>query len=242
MDTSEHPEPYLIWNETAYAADPRVNGSLLPKSELIRWIKRGVFLALVMIALPPVPYRVGPIWLLSLAAGYAAAVLIALLMVLPLRRVVPSFQNRISVPAHRKLSEWAIGLTILHLVLFVASDTQTIEYLKPAQPVFMVAGNVGLILMAIVWATSLETPRVVFIKSMLGFRSIHIVLSIAVVVLIGLHVLGSATFINGPLKPLIFTAISAYIILKTLRAGLRPERSNSNLPESENDSPREVQP
>lgn len=225
MDSSERSGPYLIWNDDGASTSGSFNEHVLSKAAVAGWLKRCALAAFVILALPPIPYLTGVIWLLSLATGYLAAVAIAMLMVLPLRRVMSGVQQRITVPTHRRLSEWALILTTAHLILLLVADTTTIEYLKPAQPVFMIAGNAALILMAIVWATSLEKARVFIFRTNLNFRPIHIVLSILTAVLIPVHMIGSAAFVTGPLKPVIFAAITAYAVLQTLRTNVRAERT-----------------
>jgi DMSO/TMAO reductase YedYZ heme-binding membrane subunit len=210
------PEPYLIWREQhpdQSAGQPKA----LSKSAVTIWVRNCALLALVLIALPPLPMLLTPVWLLAMVTGYAACVLIAAVMLLPLRTLLLWPRQRISIPHHKQLAEWALGLSALHTVLFLVTDHVTLEYLKPSQPRYMLAGNIGLILMGLLIVTSLERPRVALFGPRYPFRSVHVVLSILLVVLVAAHMIGSNIYIAHPVKAAVCALIAAGLIVVTLK-------------------------
>jgi DMSO/TMAO reductase YedYZ heme-binding membrane subunit len=210
------PEPYLVWK------DPdREKGAEIPlvlsRPERNRWLRNGAMVALLLIVLPPFPYLMSPVWLLALVTGYAAAVLIAVLMVLPLRRLAGWPQTRLSVESHKRLGELALGLTVVHTALFLTGEALTLEYIWPSQPVFMIAGNAGFIILALLVVTSLERVRVRLFGPRLRFRAIHVSAAILLVVLTAAHMAGSGIFIAHPAKAGAVALISAALAGAALR-------------------------
>jgi hypothetical protein len=210
------PEPYLVWKEPEPAAGPDAP-KVLDRAGLIRWLRYGALLTVVLIALPPLPYLVSALWLTSLATGYGAAALIAILMLLPLRRLAGWPNTRISVERHKRLGEWALGLSAIHTVLLLAGDSVSLEYLWPSQPRFMLAGNMGLVLLALLVVTSLERIRVGLFGNQVRYRPVHVASSVLLVVLTAAHTVGSGIFVAHAWKAALVALISGAVIAAVLR-------------------------
>jgi DMSO/TMAO reductase YedYZ heme-binding membrane subunit len=207
------PEPYLVWRDPAPADDAAHAPVVLAKPQINRWLRNGLLLTVLFIALPPLPYVVSPLWTLALLTGYAAAALIAILMLLPLRRLAGWPHARISVERHKKLGELALVLALAHTLLLLIGETLTLEYIWPSQPYYMIAGNAGLVLLALLVVTSLERVRVAVFGPRLRFRPIHVGAAVILVVLVAAHMAGSGIFVAHPLKAAVVAILSAILIV-----------------------------
>jgi hypothetical protein len=210
------PEPYLVWRDpdpSSVAEAPEALG----KRDVRKWLRNAALLALLLVLVPPTPFLMSPLWLLAVATGYGAAILIGLVMLLPLRRLILWPDARISVERHKRLAEIALVLSALHTVLFLAGETLTLEYLWPSQPRFMVAGNVGLVVLASLVVTSLERIRARLFGPRVRFRPIHVSAALALVVLVAAHMAGSGIFIAHPMKTALLAIVSGALLAATLR-------------------------
>lgn len=206
------PEPYLVWRDPE-PADGAEAARVLAKPRVNRWLLNAALLTTLFIVLPPLPYLVSPLWLAALVTGYAAAALIAVLMLLPLRHLTSWPHVRISVERHKKLAELALFLSLAHTLLLLVGETLTLEYLWPSQPYYMIAGNIGLLLLAFLVLTSLERVRVAMFGPRLRFRPIHLGAAIILVVLVAAHMVGSGIFVAHPLKAAVVAVLSALLVL-----------------------------
>jgi len=209
-------EPYLIWKEHPSASgedDPRVAGRLQRR----RWILGAALCALVLILIPPLPTLFDGMWFIAILTGYASAIVLALLMVLPLRRLAGWPHERISVPSHQRWGEWALYLAGAHTALLLLREPLALEYLKLSQPAFMIAGNVALILLCAIVILSLERVRVALFGPRLRFRTVHVMASIALIVLVCAHLVGSSVWIVGPAKIVLCAAVCAALVAATLK-------------------------
>lgn len=218
-------EPYLIWTEP----DPSKPGA--PKAlgwgglKRLLWWSAGI--AAVLIAMPPIPMLLPIFWMLAVATGYGAAVLIAVLMVIPLRNLLLSPHGRISVPMHERLALWCLGLSVLHVAIFLIAEPMTIEYLKWSQPRYMIAGNVGFIVLVLLVVTSLGKIRPKLYGLKFRFRPWHVIGSIVLTVLTIAHMLGSAIYVDGRIKMLLFAILCAALPALVLR---QPKPRNDTAP------------
>lgn len=208
-------EPYLIWTEPdpSKPGAPAAPGNTRVR-KIIGWTTAA---ALLLIVMPPTPVLIPLLWFAAVATGYGAAILIAVLMLLPLRNLLLAPSGRISVPMHERLSLWCLGLSTLHVAIFLIAEPLTIEYLKWSQPRHMIAGNIGFILLALIVATSLTWLRTRLFGVRIRFRPIHVVASLVLVVLSSAHMLGSAIYLAGWVKIALFVIICAGLTALCLR-------------------------
>jgi hypothetical protein len=218
------PEPYLVWRDPDGSAEASPRFALL-RPEANRWVRNALLAALILIAIPPTPYLLSPLWLASIVTGWAGAALIALLMVLPLRRFTSWPAVRISVERHQRLGELALVLSAVHTVLLIAGDKLTLEYLWPSQPRWMLAGNAGLIVLALLVVTSLERVRVAVFGAGSRFRNVHVVLAVVLIGLMAAHMVGSGIFIAHPLKAALLALVAAALVATTFKAPVVPPRA-----------------
>lgn len=222
------PDPYLIWRETR-AEQGEADERTLGKRQINVWLRNAALLTLAFIVVPPLPFQLPLLWLLSMATGYAAAALIAVVMLLPLRNLMLWPEQRISVDRHKWLALLALVFTALHTALFLVSDTVALEYLWLSQPRYMLAGYIGLVLLAFLYVTSLERPRIALFGLHTRFRTIHIALSITLVVMTAAHMIGSTVYVAHPLKAGLCALIAAGLVTVTLK---RPKPSAAPAPET----------
>ena len=210
-------EPYLIWKPPLPGDQSEHAPRLLTSHDVRRlgWITAAITLAIL--CLPPWLYPIPALSALCVLSGYGAVGFIGLLMLLPLRRLLPWPNDRISVPLHQTLGLAALGLSLLHTLLFLLTEPLTIEYLKWFQPRFMIAGNIGLILLAVLVVTSLQTMRPKFFGARFQFRALHVIGSILFVLLLGAHLIGSSVYVEGILKSCVIAAVCAALVVAMLR-------------------------
>ncbi len=220
------PEPYLVWQDPDDSRSPGKPRFALTRPEANRRVLIGLAAALILIALPPTPYLMSPVWLASMVTGWGSAALIAVLMILPLRRFASWPQVRISVERHKRLGELALLLAAAHTLLLIVGDKLMLEYLWPAQPRWMFAGNIGFIVLALLVVLSLERLRVLFGPGP-RFRTVHIVLSVVLVALMAAHMVGSGIFIAHPLKAGLLALVSAALVAATFRPPVKPQRTRA---------------
>jgi DMSO/TMAO reductase YedYZ heme-binding membrane subunit len=208
-------EPYLIWSEP----DPSKIGTptVIGRARLKKIIGWATAATLFLILMPPTPALMPLLWFVAVATGYGAAVLIAVLMLLPLRTLLLSPSGRISVPMHERIALWCLGLSCLHVAVFLVAEPMTIEYLKWSQPRHMIAGNTGFIILALIVVTSLTWFRTRLFGVHFRFRPVHVIASLLLVVLTSAHMLGSAIYLTGRLKFAIFAIICAALAALSLR-------------------------
>lgn len=207
------PEPYLIWKE---AEDGRAPSAINPNrlKRIARW---GSGALLLLLFVPPIPMWLPIIWTVAVLLGYAAVLLIALLFALPLRNLTRAPLGRLTVPSHERLANWCLGLTALHVIVFLVGEPMTIEYLKWSQPRHMIAGNVGFVLLALLVVTGLERFRTRLFGLRVRFRPVHVIGSLLLLVLTLAHILGSAIYVDGRIKMLVVALVSCGLVGLILR-------------------------
>jgi DMSO/TMAO reductase YedYZ heme-binding membrane subunit len=216
-------EPYLIWKD-GDPADPNAPRAIgTPKIKALAWST--VTLCLAVLCLPPIPVVLPVFWLIAVLVGYGAVALIALLAILPLRNLARSPSGRMTVPMHEKIALIALALTGLHIVVFLAAEPLTLEYLKLSQPRYMIAGNIAALLMLLLVVTSLERIRPRLFGTRLRYRPLHLAGSILLVVLMLWHMIGSAVYTVGYVKLALYTLLSLGIVAAMLRRPLPHRRS-----------------
>ena len=160
---------------------------------------------LVVLALLPLwSRRVGIAWEIGSIAGLYAAIGALGLCAFPVRPRETTPPAPMPLEGHRDLGFAVIVLSLAHAGVLVAADHSVIDYLKPTLPVYQAAGILAFVVLLMLGATSPRGPRRRLWHSHRGFQAFHVVLSVAVVVLVTLHVIASSRYVHG------WLAIGAY--------------------------------
>lgn len=180
----------------------------------------------------PAP-AVNLLWDWSNALGYFALVLAVLLFIYAGRpRANPPFSGRFFANIHRDFGYIALLLVLLHIGLMLYAEPLLLEHMKPTAPLHMLAGLVSAVLMLLLVVTSITPLRRRVWRNYQGFRVFHAWLSISAVLLLLVHIVGSAYYLNSLWKTLFLLGVVAVVLglyLDQRFVHLRHDRSTQRL-------------
>jgi DMSO/TMAO reductase YedYZ heme-binding membrane subunit len=149
--------------------------------------------------------------------GYGALLAFLHLFLFPLRirRLMPG--GALPLARHRAVADCALLLALLHGFLYPLAEPASLRYLSAAAPVYMLAGLIALLLLAILAMTSRHDARQGLARTRLGFRGPHVVLYALLLVASLVHVLGAGWVANDPWKQAACALPAALAIAGLLR-------------------------
>lgn len=190
-------------------------------------------LPLLLVSLGPRAPAVNLLWDWSNALGYVALSLGMLLFVYAGRpRSFPPFSGRFFANIHRDFGYIALALVVFHIALMLYDQPLLLEHMKPTAPVHMLAGLVSAVLMLLLVMTSITPLRRRLWSDYQRFRVFHAWLSIAALLLLLVHVVGSGYYLNSVWKMALCLLIAAVVLgqyLDTRFVHLRHDRSVKRL-------------
>jgi len=162
--------------------------------------------------LPPLTAWAGALIIILTLAGYGALLGFLHLFLFPLRlrRMMPG--GAVSLTRHRVIADVALGLTLVHSIGYLAAEPAVWRYLLPSAPLYMLAGLVGLLLLAVLALTSRHKPRQRLTRSTIGFRGQHVVLSALLLIAVLIHVVGAGLLVDSRWKALLCALTAALAI------------------------------
>lgn len=190
-------------------------------------------LPLLLICLGQRAPVVNLLWDWANALGYLAVTLGLLLFVYAGRpRAFPPFSGRFFANIHRDFGYIALLLVVLHIGLLLYAEPLLLEHLKPTAPVHMLAGLVSAILMLLLVLSSITALRRRLWPDYHRFRVVHAWLSVGVLILLLIHIVGSAYYLNSVWKIALCLALAAGVLAQYLDGRfvhLRHDRSVERL-------------
>lgn len=123
--------------------------------------------------------------------GFGIAGLLLLLLCCWLGPATRAGYSAHALRLHIGVSLVTLAGVFAHALGLLLSNDVMIEYLKWRAPLYMLAGNLGFVLMIIVVVISLRNVRRRIHNNFNGFRTTHRILSALIVFLTGWHIIGS---------------------------------------------------
>ena len=178
-------------------------------------------LLLLLAALPPLAAWTGLTVLLLTLPGYGALLAFLHLFLFPLRvrRLMPG--GALSLTRHRAVADWALLLALLHGFLYPLIEPASLRYLSLAAPIYMLAGLLAFLLLAILAMTSRHDARQGLARTKFGFRGQHVILSALLLLATLVHVAGAGLLADAMWKQGICALIAAAAIAGLLRPAPR---------------------
>ncbi len=154
--------------------------------------------ALALVAGPPVA---GFLWDWANLVGFVAFGC----MLLPLfytgrPRAFPPFSGRFFANLHRDIGYLALGLVLLHVGVLLYAEPLLLEHLKPAAPLYMLAGLVAALLCLLLVVPSITSLRRRLWRDYHAFRRLHGWLALLMLVMALWHVGASGFYLNHRFK------------------------------------------
>lgn len=185
-------------------------GRLTPVQLAVLWLC--AYLAIVlapvfMLLIGPVPPGSGMLWDFSMALGFSGMAMMSVqfLLTARFRRACAPFGIDIIYFFHRYLALLALTLIGLHGLIVRVWHSEAVGAINPFQAHwYMTAGRAALLLFAAVIITSLW--RKFFAIHYDRWRRLHIVLTVAAVLLALAHIEGVGYYIHAPAKRWLWTA------------------------------------
>ncbi|MDR9500670.1 MAG: ferric reductase-like transmembrane domain-containing protein [Desulfurivibrionaceae bacterium] len=172
------------------------------------------------------PPGYGYLWDFSLALGYGAASMMAIMFFLTARFKRPALPFGVDVIYyfHKYIALLLFVIVAAHPAILLATEPVVREMLKPAQiNRYMVAGVVSFLLLTLIVVSSLWRKQLNIPYD--TWRLIHALLAIAAFILALIHIEGAGYYINTPAKRLIWPLIMVCWLLIQLYVRLiRPLR------------------
>ncbi len=175
-------------------------------------------LALAVLALAPVAaVDAGRLWGLADSLGLWALLGCVGLTAWPVRPRVAPTPPALPLARHRLLGFVALLLAGLHTAGLLWIEPELVEHLLPTAPLFMIAGLVALLVLAVLCVTGLWAVRRHFPSSG-GFQIAHIGLGVLLLAGLGVHAVGAARYLRGPIQRGAWVLAAVLALLLVLRA------------------------
>ena len=167
---------------------------------------------------PSVPVNL--LWESAQALGLAAALACLLLLLLPVR---PRMPGRLTLPPgrHELLGWLTLGCAALHAALAPVSDRVALEHLKLTTPLYEWAGIAALALLLFLCVPASAPLRRRLWSRHRSFQASHVIAGSLALLLIAVHVLGTARYLHGLLARALGSALCVAALLALLRARAR---------------------
>ena len=170
------------------------------------WVRRlaGAIAAGTAIVLVPLPPSGGLPWDIGIGVGYAAVVFASTLYLYPVRGDGLPHRRLFTLSQHRRIGWIALILSALHIAILLIAQPLTSRYLLPSAPLYMLAGTLALIALAILIATGLSARSTLRSRSSGKTASVstHAILAALFLALVGAHVIGSHQLADTRVKAL----------------------------------------
>lgn len=119
----------------------------------------------------------------------------------------------IDVQAHQFLGFAVLGVATAHVFWFLLIDPAVIEYIKPGAPVYMWAGVISFVLLAVLIFIGLPEYRLRLHKRYAKFKYWHRVLAIITIAGAGYHIVASGFYLHTVHQMLLFLILTAAVLL-----------------------------
>lgn len=172
----------------------------------------------LLVGLPLFAGFAGLGWELAQGAGLVGMLGCLFLCGAPIRPRDASPPTLLSLGTHTALGWIALGAVLVHIGGLALADHTVIEYLKPTMPLYQWAALGATALLLILVLTAGNSARRRFWRSHRTFQAIHVTLSCALLVLIGVHVLTTDRYAGGLARRGTLIAVTAGTLLMLLRA------------------------
>ncbi|MBS0366770.1 MAG: cytochrome c3 family protein [Proteobacteria bacterium] len=190
------------------------------RSALIR-LAAVLALAAALLLAPPWLLAAGGWWNVAALVGYASLGAILVLYLYPLR-ARRADGHGFPLAAHRNIGWLALGLALAHALGLLVTEPTTIEYWKPAAPLYMLCGLLALLLLAGAVGTGYLKRRPGSRRPVGAIRLSHVLPAVVLLWLCAAHVVGSGQFLNTPLKVLCGCLLLALPLLWPARRQFAP--------------------
>jgi len=173
---------------------------------------------LVLIAfLPPTTPWAGTLIFCLTLIGYGAVLATLYLFVSPLRlrRFMPG--GALPLTEHRRIGTAALFLALLHSIGYLVTEPATLRELSPSAPLFMLAGLTALIILLLLSVTSRHDPRLRLARSRWGFRGLHLILSMMLLLLMSVHIGAAGLALDTVWKNALWALLAALVMAGLLR-------------------------
>jgi hypothetical protein len=161
-------------------------------------------------------------WDIANAIGYFSGGLFLVLFIYSgQRRRFPPFSGRFFIRLHHHLGYAALLTMVLHIGVLLVRESILIEHLKVSAPGYMLAGLGAAVLVLLLTLTAIQLVRRRLWKDYKLFRHVHALVGIAIVVLTGWHIVGSAWYANEPWKAQTWILVSAFVCIVYLGGKFR---------------------
>jgi hypothetical protein len=168
---------------------------------------------LLLVSLGQRAPAVNLLWDWANAMGYCALAVALMLFVYTGRpRAFPAFSGRFFANLHRDFGYITLALVVGHIGILLYDQPLLLEHLKITAPVHMLAGLASAVALLVLVVSSITSLRRYLWRDHQRFRGFHAWLSIAVVLLLLVHVVGSAYYLNSVWKMAICLTAGAIVL------------------------------
>lgn len=182
-------------------------------------------LPIVLIMQMPTAPAVGVVWDLANLLGYLALACCLLLFVYAGRpRHFPPFSGRFFANLHRDLGYIALLLLTAHVGFLLVSEPLLLEHLKPAAPMYMLAGLLASVILLILVVSSIPHWRRRIWPDYHHFKFLHALLAVVCLALACWHTLESHFYLNTGIKAWIGVLVTVTVFVFYLRGRYFPQR------------------
>jgi hypothetical protein len=160
-------------------------------------------------------------WEIAQALGLcavAACLILCVLAVRPRAGAATAFPLR----THQLLGWWALAAALVHVGLSLVVDHRVVEHLKLTAPRYEYAGMLALLLLLFLTPAATAPWRARLWPRHRDFQAAHVAAACLLVVILAVHVLATGRYVHGRAHALIYTLLSALVLLALLRTRAQP--------------------
>lgn len=167
-----------------------------------------------------------PLWDLSNAWGYLGATLLLMVFIFTGRPLEsPFYEGKFFMSLHRDLG-FGIGLLIgLHIVFHLLNEHAVLEYMLPSAPGYMLAGVAAALLTTLILSLSLLKTRRRLWSDHSRFKTCHFWIAALILVLTGIHILGSGFYSQTGWKRVAWCALTVAALWMPYLASRRSSKN-----------------
>ena len=168
-------------------------------------------------------------WEIAQALGLCAVagcLILCVLAVRPRGAAAAAFPMR----AHEFLGWAVLGAAMLHVGLLLGFDGTVVEHVKPTAPLHEYAGILALLLLVFLTVPAVTTLRWRLWPRHRIFQAAHVGAACLLVVILAVHVLGTARYVRGWAHAAAYIVLSSTVLLALLRTRARRPPIRQSLP------------
>lgn len=160
------------------------------------------------------------VWEIAQALGLCAVagcLILCVLAVRPRAGAATAFPLR----SHELLGWLALAAALAHVGLLLGADHRVVEHLKPTAPRYEYAGMLALLLLLFLTLGAAAPARGRLWPRHRDFQAAHVAAACVLVVILAVHVLATGRYVRGRAHVLVYTLLSALVLLALLRTRAR---------------------